>query len=171
MLARTMQDHNPCSPEHDVQNPDNAIFMIKSVRSFATVCVATMTAVAPITSLLAQSGRSSIADIPAPASATTPAQAPAPAAPAPANPAPATTPVQAGPTVDAARAGVARKSATQRTMTMAADKHVGAGQNVALMVVGGAALLTGLIIGGDGGALVAIGGAAVGLVGLYNFIK
>jgi hypothetical protein len=84
----------------------------------------------------------------------------------------AAAPVQpAGPTADAARAGIAPRTSAERTMNMAADKHIGAGQNVALMVVGGAALITGLIIGGDGGALVAIGGAAVGLVGLYNYIK
>jgi len=82
-------------------------------------------------------------------------------APAPAN----------GPTVDAARAGVAPRVSKERTMAPMAEQHVGAGQNVALMVVGGAALITGLIIGGDGGTLIAVGGAAVGLYGLYNFIK
>lgn len=87
-----------------------------------------------------------------------------------------TTPVvdspNAGPTADAARAGIAPRETKSLAVNKAAtDRHVGAGQNVALMVVGGAALITGLIIGGDGGTLVAIGGAVVGLYGLYNFVK
>jgi hypothetical protein len=36
-----------------------------------------------------------------------------------------------------------------------------------LMIVGGAAFLAGLIIGDDAGTAIAIGGAAVGLYGLY----
>jgi len=48
---------------------------------------------------------------------------------------------------------------------------MGAGTNVALMVVGGAALIIGAVIGGDGGLLLAIGGAIVGLYGLYHFIQ
>jgi hypothetical protein len=42
---------------------------------------------------------------------------------------------------------------------------------VALMVVGGAALLTGLIIGGNAGTAIAVGGAVVGLVGLYQYLQ
>jgi hypothetical protein len=51
------------------------------------------------------------------------------------------------------------------------ERNVGAGRNVALMVVGGAALITGLIIGDDAGALLAVGGAVVGLYGLYQFVR
>lgn len=40
-----------------------------------------------------------------------------------------------------------------------------------LMIVGGAALLTGAIIGDDAGTIVMIGGAAVGLWGLYLFLQ
>jgi hypothetical protein len=39
------------------------------------------------------------------------------------------------------------------------------------MVVGGAALLTGLIISGDAGTVIAVGGALVGLYGLYEFLQ
>jgi hypothetical protein len=76
-----------------------------------------------------------------------------------------------GPTLDAARAGVAPRESKTLMKNSSADAHIGAGQNVAMMVVGGAAFLTGLIIGGDGGTVIAIGGAAVGLYGLYNYIK
>ena len=48
---------------------------------------------------------------------------------------------------------------------------MGAGTNVALMVVGGAALIIGAVIGGDAGLLIAIGGAIIGLYGLYHFIQ
>jgi hypothetical protein len=48
---------------------------------------------------------------------------------------------------------------------------MGAGRNVALMVVGGAALIIGAAIGGTAGVLIAVAGAAVGLYGLFNFIQ
>jgi hypothetical protein len=48
---------------------------------------------------------------------------------------------------------------------------MGAGRNVALMVVGGAALIIGAVIGGTAGVLIAVAGAAVGLYGLYNFVQ
>jgi hypothetical protein len=48
---------------------------------------------------------------------------------------------------------------------------MGAGKNVALMVVGGAALIIGAVIGGTAGVLIAVAGAAVGLYGLYNFVQ
>jgi len=39
------------------------------------------------------------------------------------------------------------------------------------MVVGGAAVLTGVIIGDDVGTVIAVGGALVGLYGLYEYLK
>jgi hypothetical protein len=45
------------------------------------------------------------------------------------------------------------------------------GRNVALMIVGGAAVITGLLIGDDAGTLIAVGGAVVGLYGLYQFVR
>lgn len=41
---------------------------------------------------------------------------------------------------------------------------------VALMAVGGAALVVGAVIGDDAGTLVMLGGAVVGLYGLYLFL-
>jgi hypothetical protein len=81
----------------------------------------------------------------------------------------------AGPRADMARAGIDTRAASETrpdaAATAAAPQHLGEGQNVALMVVGGAALITGLVIGGDGGTLVAIGGAVIGLWGLFNYVK
>lgn len=51
------------------------------------------------------------------------------------------------------------------------NDELNAGPNVALMAVGGAALVTGLLIGGDAGTAVAITGGAIGLVGLYRFLR
>ena len=42
--------------------------------------------------------------------------------------------------------------------------------DVALMIVGGAALILGSVIGDDAGALMMVGGGVVGLVGLYQYL-
>ena len=42
--------------------------------------------------------------------------------------------------------------------------------SLALMIVGGAALVVGAVIGGDAGTIVMLGGAGVGLYGLYLFL-
>ncbi len=79
----------------------------------------------------------------------------------------------AGPTTAASTVGI-RAPVAQRSnagAAAAADPHLGAGQNVALMVVGGAALIIGAAIGDTEGVLLAIGGAIVFLYGLYNFVK
>lgn len=76
----------------------------------------------------------------------------------------------AGPTMDAARVGVTQQTSTE-LKTAAQARRRGMGQPVALMVVGGAALLTGLIIGGDAGTVIAVGGALVGLYGLYEYLQ
>jgi hypothetical protein len=76
----------------------------------------------------------------------------------------------AGPTMDAARAGVTQQTSSE-LKTAAQARRRGMGQPVALMVVGGAALLTGLIIGGDAGTVIAVGGALVGLYGLYEYLQ
>jgi hypothetical protein len=44
-------------------------------------------------------------------------------------------------------------------------------QSAALMFVGGAAFLGGLIIDDDAGTVIAIGGLIVGLYGLYNYLQ
>jgi hypothetical protein len=90
--------------------------------------------------------------------------APAPTAP---TVAPQPTPT-AGPTMEAASVAV-RHTASATTATP--PRRAGYGQPVALMVVGGAAVLAGLIIGGGAGTAIAVGGAVVGLVGLYQYLQ
>lgn len=78
-----------------------------------------------------------------------------------------------GPTVAASTVGI-RAPVAERSnakSAAAADPHLGAGQNVALMVVGAAAIIVGAIIGETAGVLLAVIGAAVGLYGLYNFVQ
>lgn len=72
-----------------------------------------------------------------------------------------------GPTMDAASVAVRHAPTTDA----APARRGGYGQPVALMVVGGAAVLVGLIIGGGAGTAIAIGGAVAGLVGLYQYLQ
>ncbi len=51
------------------------------------------------------------------------------------------------------------------------DAGANVGPDLALMGVGAAAVVAGLLIGGDGGHAVAIGGAVMGLVGLYRYMR
>lgn len=101
--------------------------------------------------------------------AQAPAQAPTPTSSA-TTPSTSYSAKSAGPTVDAATVGV-KHAASASKAPAAYDAHVGAGRNVALMVVGGAALIIGAVIGGAAGILIAVAGAAVGLYGLYYFIQ
>lgn len=110
------------------------------------------------------------------------ALAPAPVAPAvtmsaPIGSAPTTAPTTA-PTAMARPdvAGIQRYDAAAaradaHTMSAAAATGLHQGQGMALMVVGGAAIVGGLLIGDDGGHAVAIGGLIVGLVGLYEYVR
>jgi hypothetical protein len=87
-------------------------------------------------------------------------------------PAPAKATVSsAGPTVAASTVGIRRTAEASKAAAPAAEPRLGAGRNVALMVVGGAALIIGAVIGGTAGVLIAVGGAAVGLYGLYYFVQ
>lgn len=51
------------------------------------------------------------------------------------------------------------------------DPGENVGPNLALMGVGAAAVVVGLLIGGDGGHAVAVGGAVIGLIGLYRYMR
>ncbi len=99
-----------------------------------------------------------------------------PAAAAPAAPQPAS-PATAGPTYDGARAGVATapmhaaRTAQQGEEERAPRNRPGFGQPEALMITGGAAIVAGLLVGGDAGGVLAFGGAVVGLVGLYQYLR
>lgn len=44
-------------------------------------------------------------------------------------------------------------------------------RNPAMMIVGGAALIVGAVIGGQAGTIVMVGGSVLGLVGLWNYLQ
>ena len=96
-----------------------------------------------------------------------PAPTAAPAADAPATP---------GPSAELAPAALRlaprpAASVEQEQAALQARARNGFSQSQVLMIVGGAALLTGLIIGDDVGDILAIGGAGVGLYGLYRYLQ
>jgi hypothetical protein len=75
-----------------------------------------------------------------------------------------------GPTRDAAAVAVHAPSLPMNAVAPARGS-AGVGQPEALMIVGGAAILVGAVIGGDAGDIFMIGGAVVGLVGLYKYLQ
>jgi hypothetical protein len=70
------------------------------------------------------------------------------------------------------RAGVhVRETSRPDRPTIAAPQHANLGQARAMMVVGVAALIAGAIIGDTPGTIVMVGGAVIGLIGLYDYLQ
>lgn len=98
-----------------------------------------------------------------------------PATLAPASPtpvvasAPATAPSMVRP--DVAGINVKADANAPLAVNTAAAAGLHQGEGVALMAVGGAGLVAGLLIGDSAGTAIAIGGLAVGLVGLYEYVR
>ena len=70
------------------------------------------------------------------------------------------------------RAGVHVRAARQpATPTVALSSHANLGTSRAMMVVGVAGLIVGAIIGGTPGTIIMVGGAVVGLKGLYDYMQ
>lgn len=91
-------------------------------------------------------------------------------------PAPDLTPGSAveavGPRLEASRAGVVIAPSVTVERVAPAPMYKKAnirGRN--LMIIGGAAILGGAIVGGDAGNLVSLGGLGVGLYGLYVYLN
>jgi hypothetical protein len=84
--------------------------------------------------------------------------------------------VTSSPTVGASKTGLragvhARETSRPNQPTMAQAGRGNLGQARAMMVVGVAALITGAIIGGQPGTFIMVGGAVIGLVGLYDYLQ
>jgi hypothetical protein len=92
-----------------------------------------------------------------PAAAQDPAPSPATAA------APATS---FAPTLAATHLGFSAEDHAPLTVNASAAR-MGPSEGKAAAIVGGALMITGLLVGGDGGKVLAIGGAGLGLFGLY----
>ena len=83
-------------------------------------------------------------------------------------------PVAKGPTVQAAAVGfrVAEVKVDASTKVTAAPIRRGAGQDVAFMVVGVGAMIAGALIENNtASTIIIIGGAAMALYGLYNYLE
>jgi hypothetical protein len=78
--------------------------------------------------------------------------------------------VPPGPTIQAARAGVTAPSAAA-LVANDAQLETPSRDSAALMIVGGAALLAGLVIGGGAGTAIAVGGVLLGLYGLWMYVR
>ena len=88
-------------------------------------------------------------------------------------PAVATTPAPSSSMIRANVAGIQTKADANAPLVVnsAAAAGLHQGEGVALMAVGGAGLVAGLLIGDNAGTAIAIGGLAVGLVGLYEYVR
>jgi hypothetical protein len=73
-----------------------------------------------------------------------------------------------GPSIDAAT--LSPRLSNHTASKANAMRRPSRGSGVGLMIFGGAALITGLIIGDDAGTVIAVGGALVGLYGLYVYL-
>lgn len=70
------------------------------------------------------------------------------------------------------QAGVlTREQAPAALVPLQPRDRIGAGSNLALMGVGVTALILGLVIGDDVGTVIAISGGAIGLDGLYRYLR
>jgi hypothetical protein len=81
------------------------------------------------------------------------------------------TPLAAGPTIESAAAGFRVSADKNAPLTAAAQVRRGQGRDVALMAVGVGAMVVGAIVGGDAGTIILVGGAAMALFGLYNYLE
>jgi hypothetical protein len=75
-----------------------------------------------------------------------------------------------GPTLEGATVGF-RRPVTQTAHAPVVVAAARGSNSAALMIVGGAAFLAGAIIGGDAGTIIMVGGAGVGLYGLYLYLQ
>jgi len=83
---------------------------------------------------------------------------------------------QIGPTLQSASVALQHPALalteTEAASALAAQRrNAGLGQAQAMMIVGGAAILVGAIVGDSPGQIIMIGGAVVGLVGLYKYLQ
>ena len=62
------------------------------------------------------------------------------------------------------------KDAREASARMSPSDHANVGPNIGLMIVGGAAIVTGAVVGGSAGTVLVVGGAAVGLYGLWRYV-
>jgi hypothetical protein len=77
----------------------------------------------------------------------------------------------AGASLVGLRAGVHAQETSRPNQPSFQASHANLGQARAMMVVGVAALIAGAIIQGTPGTIIMVGGAVVGLLGLYEYLQ
>lgn len=80
-------------------------------------------------------------------------------------------PAANGPTVLAAQAALRPDLRMDATVPRALDVRSQLRRSETLMIVGGAIFLAGAIIGDDAGTIIMIGGAGIGIYGLYLYLQ
>ncbi len=84
---------------------------------------------------------------------------------------PAAATSQTGAPMTGLRSAVHTKETARALQPNAMATSANLGQARAMMIVGAAALVTGAIIGGDPGTVIMVGGAVIGLYGLYQYLQ
>lgn len=79
--------------------------------------------------------------------------------------------IVAGPTLGNATVGVRHVDATTANAAPAAPRAGTRSHGEVLMIVGGAAILTGIVVGNNAGYAISIVGAVIGLYGLYEYLQ
>ena len=80
-------------------------------------------------------------------------------------------PAALGPTPASLSVAVRASAAQTSTTSAPAANRMPQRQSVALMIVGGAAILVGAVVEGKPGTVFMIGGAVIGLYGLYKYLE
>lgn len=79
--------------------------------------------------------------------------------------------VVSGASLTGLRAGVHASETKRPDQPNFQATHANLGQARAMMVVGAAGLIAGAIIGGTPGTIIMVGGAVLGLLGLYDYLQ
>jgi hypothetical protein len=74
------------------------------------------------------------------------------------------------PTLAATHLGFSAEDHAPLTVNASAAR-MGPNEGKAAAIVGGALMITGLLVGGDAGTAIAIGGAGLGLFGIYIWVR
>jgi hypothetical protein len=136
------------------------IATVIAVFSLSAPLISALAAQATAQDTVAQVGATSVDPVPTAAPTTAPiAFAERAVSPALITPAGVTQPKSAVGARASAAAPFAMRSASEGS------------HNPAMMVVGGAALIVGAVVGGKAGTIVMIGGGILGLVGLWNYLQ
>ena len=135
-------------------------------------CVRTLVAVTALVAIAAPLWAQGAVSVPVSVPAPEPARVTAPQSQAAAEPAPAAPAAVAtslAPLAQNVTVGVQQPQPAPLPLVL--PRRGDSQRNVALMIVGGATLLVGALVGGNAGTIIMIGGGAVGIYGLYQYLQ